>query len=104
VLFGCLIHGLCFLSPLEQVLTAWLAAVNLAGLAVMSYDKSQAQSGGRRVREVTLWKVAFIGGAFGILVGESAFRHKTEDLTFMAPVYVAVGVWLWAISRILRGT
>jgi len=102
VLPGCLIHGLCFLSPLEQVLVVWLAVINTAGLVMMGYDKSQAQSGGRRVREMTLWKVAFIGGAFGILVGESASRHKTEDLTFMAPVYVAVGVWLWAISRILR--
>jgi uncharacterized membrane protein YsdA (DUF1294 family) len=87
---GCLIHGLCFLSPPGQVLVAWLAVVNFAGLVMMCYDKSQTRSGDRRVREMTLWKVAFIGGAFGILAGESAFHHKTKDLTFMAPVS-----WPW---------
>jgi uncharacterized membrane protein YsdA (DUF1294 family) len=101
-MLGCLIHGVCFLSPLEQVLLVWLAIANLAGLVMMSYDKSQAQSEDPRVREMTLWKIAFVGGAFGILAGEGAFRHKTEDLTFMVPVYMAVGVWLWALSRILR--
>jgi len=100
--FGCLIHGLCFLSLLAQALLVWLEVVNLAGLIMMGYDKSQARSGSSRVREMTLWKVAFIGGAFGILGGEFAFRHKTEDLTFMAPVYLAVVVWLLALSKVLR--
>jgi len=99
---GCLIHGFCFLSPLEQVLVIWLAIVNFAGLVLMGHDESQARSGDSRVREMTLWKVAFVGGAFGVLGGEIAFHHKTEDLTFMAPVYVAVGVWLWAVGRVLR--
>jgi uncharacterized membrane protein YsdA (DUF1294 family) len=51
---------------------------NLVRLIMMGYDKSQAESGGGRVREMTLWKVAFIGGAFGVLAGESAFYHKTQ--------------------------
>jgi len=99
---GCLIQGLCFLTPLEQMLVVWLTVINVAGLVMMSYDKSQAYSGCRRVREMTLWKVAFIGGAFGIVAGETVFHHKTEDLTFMAPVYVAIGVWLWGLGRVLR--
>ncbi len=101
-MLGCLVHGLCYLSPLEQVLVIWLAIVNFAGLVMMGYDKSQAQSGGPRVREITLWKIGFIGGAFGILAGEIAFHQKTNDLTFMVPVYVAGGVWLWALSRVLQ--
>ena len=101
-MLGCLIHGLCFLSPLEQVLVVWLAVINLAGLMMMGYDKSQARSGNSRAREMTLWKVAFVGGAFGIVAGEVAFHHKTNDLTFMAPVYVATGVWIWALSRVLQ--
>jgi uncharacterized membrane protein YsdA (DUF1294 family) len=82
------------------VLAVWLAAINLAGLIMMSYDKSQAEHGGRRVREMTLWKVAFIGGAFGILAGEGIFHHKTQDLVFMAPVCLATGIWLWLVTRI----
>jgi len=98
----CLVHGLCFLSLPVQVLVVWSRVVNLVGLVMMGYNKTQAYSGDRRVREMTLWKIAFVGGAFGILAGEGAFHHKTHDLTFMALVYVALGVWLWALSRILR--
>ena len=101
-MLGCLVHGLCLLSLPVQVLVVWLGVVNLVGLVMMGYDKSHAYSGDRRVREMTLWKVAFVGGAFGILAGGGAFNHKTQDVNFMAPVYVAIGVWLLTLSRVLR--
>lgn len=100
---GCLVQALCFLAPPEQLLVVWLAVTNFAGLVVMGYDKSQAESGAWRVREMTLWKIAFLGGAFGVLAGKSAFRHKINDLTFMAPVYLATGIWLWLVTRIVGG-
>jgi uncharacterized membrane protein YsdA (DUF1294 family) len=98
---GCPVHVLCFLSLPAQILAVWLSIANLAGLIMMGYDKAQAEASGRRVREMTLWKIAFIGGAFGVLAGESAFHHKTQDLTFMAPIYLATGIWLWLVAKIV---
>jgi uncharacterized membrane protein YsdA (DUF1294 family) len=80
----------------------WLGFINLTGMVAMAYDKSQAESGARRVREMTLWKIALLGGAFGILAAEGLFHHKTEDLIFAGPLFFAVGVWLWLLTRIFE--
>lgn len=100
MILGCLVPGLCFLNLPEQILAAWLELINFVAFAMMGFDKSQAGSGAWRAREKTFWKIAILGGPFGILLGEVAFHHKTQDLAFMAPVYVGVAAWLWVVTRL----
>ncbi len=44
----------------------------------MGYGKWQAIRSGWRVPEANILFVAFIGGAFGIKIGQRLFRHKTR--------------------------
>ena len=59
-------------------LAAWLAAANLAALALMGWDKFCARRGLRRVPEKALFAVALAGGAAGAWAGMYLFRHKTR--------------------------
>lgn len=82
-------------------LYAWLAAVNLAGLALMGWDKSCARQGRRRVPEKTLFAAALLGGALGSWAGMYLFRHKTRHWYFVVGMplilacQIALAVWLW---------
>lgn len=61
---------------------AVLAAVNLWTILLFWYDKSQAQTGGRRIREDNFLGLAFIGGSPGALLARRLFRHKTRKEPF----------------------
>jgi uncharacterized membrane protein YsdA (DUF1294 family) len=76
------------------VLYACLLITGTVGFLVMAYDKSSAGYGGGRVREMTLWWIAFIGGALGMTAAQYLFNHKGNKLLFMAPVWGAAFGWL----------
>lgn len=69
-------------ETLVFLLLCCLAAMSLVLFALMGVDKRRAQMGGRRVRERTLFLLAFLGGALGGIVGMRAFRHKTKHASF----------------------
>lgn len=71
---------LAALTP-ANVITA-LAAINFLAFAAFGIDKARAESGGRRISEATLLKLALLGGSPGAYAGRSAFRHKTRKQPF----------------------
>lgn len=62
----------------------WLIFVclNLYGILIMYIDKQKARKHKWRISEAHLWTVALIGGALGIWIGMSMFRHKTQHRSF----------------------
>ncbi len=63
-------------------LLAYLAVVNLDGFIMMGADKARARRGARRIPEASIFLVACLGGALGVLLGMYAFRHKTLHTSF----------------------
>ena len=78
----------------------WLTAANLAGLALMGWDKHCARRARRRVPEKVLFLAALLGGAAGCWAGMYLFRHKTRHWYFAVGMplilacQVALAVWL----------
>lgn len=70
-------------GPLTGCLAGYLILVNLWALGLMWFDKRRARSGGRRIRERTLFLSALLGGSPGALLGMWMFRHKTKHWYFV---------------------
>lgn len=60
----------------------YLAAVNASGVAVMGIDKLKAKRRYRRISERSIFTLAAAGGALGVWIGMSLFRHKTRHKSF----------------------
>ena len=56
---------------------------NLITLSVVRLDKQRARQQGRRVAERTLFLLAALFGAAGVLGGMYVYRHKTRHLSFV---------------------
>ena len=69
--------------------------INLVGLVIMGWDKGQARLKRLRISERTLFIIAFLGGAVGVLMGMYTFRHKTKNRTFV------VGIPLILLAQII---
>ncbi|HWQ57410.1 MAG TPA: DUF1294 domain-containing protein [Clostridia bacterium] len=70
-------------ETLLPVVAACMIAMSAVLFAVMGADKRRAQTGGRRVRERTLFLLALLGGALGGVAGMRVFRHKTKHASFV---------------------
>ncbi len=85
------------------LLTGWLFVLSLALFFTMGYDKLQAQRGGWRVPERSLFTLALLGGAIGGWLGMRAFRHKTLHRTFSlgfpALAILQAALWIWVNYR-----
>lgn len=58
------------------------AVMSVIGFALMGIDKRRAGNRRRRIRESTLFLVAFFGGGIGSTAGMFLFRHKTRHWYF----------------------
>lgn len=58
-------------------LSLYIVAINIVAFALMGSDKARARKKKRRVPEKRLFGIAALGGALGIMLGMSRFRHKT---------------------------
>lgn len=65
-----------------KIISVYFLAVNLIGFAIMGYDKYKAKKNGWRIKEKTLFTIAFIGGALGVLLGMRNFHHKSKKNEF----------------------
>ena len=65
-----------------EVILCYLLLVNVFGFVLMAWDKSKARNRKARIPERTLFLVAAIGGAFGMLISMNVFRHKTRHSSF----------------------
>ena len=66
-----------------MIILIYLLLVNVIGFVQMFVDKKRAQNNQWRIKEVTLFLTAAIGGSIGSMLGMKVFRHKTKHLSFM---------------------
>lgn len=67
----------------------------------MYKDKENAIKHEWRVRESTLFWVAFLGGALGIYFGMYAIRHKTKKFFFYMGIPMLIWWNIFAVSVLL---
>ncbi|PLR98096.1 DUF1294 domain-containing protein [Bacillus sp. T33-2] len=65
-----------------QFVVIYFIFMNLLGFYIMGADKKKAQMQLYRIKESTLFLVAFLGGAIGATFGMQFYRHKTKHLQF----------------------
>ncbi|WP_410771477.1 DUF1294 domain-containing protein [Fontibacillus sp. BL9] len=63
-------------------LLVWFIFINVVAYIVMSDDKRRARQRKERIPEKTLFLLAAIGGALGILLAMNMKRHKTKHASF----------------------
>ena len=58
------------------------AVMSVIGFALMGIDKSRAINHKWRIKEATLFLIAFLGGGIGSTLGMFFFLHKTKHWYF----------------------
>lgn len=64
------------------LLITYFIIMNLMGYMIMANDKTRAKKQKYRIKESSIWKAAFLGGAAGCFAGMRVFRHKTKHTVF----------------------
>ncbi|QWU16876.1 Uncharacterized membrane protein YsdA, DUF1294 family [Paenibacillus sophorae] len=81
-----------------KLVTLWFAVINIIGYMVMSEDKDKARNRRERVPEKTLFLLAAIGGALGVLTAMYRRRHKTRHMSFVIgiPLLLLLNVLIYS--------
>ncbi|WZL71719.1 DUF1294 domain-containing protein [Clostridiaceae bacterium 35-E11] len=66
----------------EFYLLLYIVIINLYGISITAIDKYKAKKEKWRIRERTFFVTAFLGGAAGVIMGMTMFRHKTQHKSF----------------------
>ncbi|HXW95430.1 MAG TPA: DUF1294 domain-containing protein [Nitrososphaerales archaeon] len=85
-----------------DLVVSLLVLSSLLGFVLMGFDKHRAREGGWRISEGTFFTLALVGGAFGILLGGTAFHHKTRKGSFIGIVLVCAALWLCGVFELAR--
>ena len=85
--------------PLEQILLAILAAINILAFVVMANDKRKSMAPGNpdRTPEGVLFFLAVAFGSLGIYTAMILLRHKTRKW------YFRVGILLLILQNVATG-
>ena len=78
-----------FVLPTAGLSRLYKLTFSLITFILYGYDKAQACISGRRVCEITLHTLEFLGGWPGALIGQHFFQHKTTKLSYQ--------IWFWLI-------
>lgn len=73
---------------------AWVATLSLVAFIVYAADKRRAKTDARRIRERTLHRLAWLGGAPGAWSGRQLLRHKTRKRAFALHLTAATALHL----------
>ena len=65
-----------------HILLIGYAVMSVIGFALMGIDKNRAINHKWRIKEATLFLIAFFGGGIGSTLGMFFFRHKTKHWYF----------------------
>jgi uncharacterized membrane protein YsdA (DUF1294 family) len=65
---------------------------------VYRLDKQLARTGGRRIPELNLLFIAFVGGWPGAFAAQRIFRHKTRKLSFQTAFRKTIVFHLWLVG------
>lgn len=77
---------------------AVLLALSVATTLTYWWDKRRAERGGRRVPELTLHLLAFLGGWPGAWWAQRRLRHKTRKVPFQVAFWLLVAAHLAAVG------
>ncbi len=80
----------------------WLVLSGFIGFVLMGVDKARAQDGSWRIPERTFFRLAAIGGAFGVVLGSGVFHHKTLKDSFIEIILVIAVIWAVVLVGLLR--
>ncbi|GGF96879.1 hypothetical protein GCM10010912_47040 [Paenibacillus albidus] len=82
---------------MAQIVMLWFVVINIIGYVVMSEDKNKARKRRDRVPEKTLFLLAAMGGALGVLIAMYRKRHKTRHMSFRIgiPLLLLLNVLLY---------
>ena len=86
---------------LLKILLVYLFIINAVGFVLMLIDKIKAKKNIWRIREVTLFLVAILGGSMGSLLGMYTFRHKTKHIQFALGMPLILAVQILAVIFIV---
>ena len=85
-----------------QVVAIYYMSMNLISFIVTCIDKRKAVKNKWRVRERTLFILAFAGGALGIYVAMHLIHHKTRHFAFSVgmPIMIFVNIIMiwWVVN------
>lgn len=80
-----------------------LLLMNVVAFLVYGLDKLKAMNHWRRIPEVLLLSLSFLGGGMGSLMAMSLFRHKTRHALFriLVPLFLFLHLLLlsWCAYR-----
>ncbi|HEY4430804.1 hypothetical protein CA600_29230 [Paenibacillus sp. VTT E-133280] len=81
-----------------KVIMLWFVVINIIGYVVMSEDKNKARKRRERVPEKTLFLLAAMGGALGVLIAMYRKRHKTRHMSFRIgiPFLLLLNIFLYS--------
>ena len=85
-----------------ETFVLYLFIINSITFLVWGYDKFSSVKKTRRVSEINLLIVAFLGGALGGVLGIVLFRHKIAKRTFLLKFTGAVVLQLILLRFLLR--
>ena len=86
---------------IQNVLTIYLAVINLIAFGMYGADKQKAIHKQWRIPEAQLLAVAAIGGSVGAILGMQFFHHKTRKWKFRVGVLLilAAQLILWRMVQ-----
>ncbi len=79
---------------MDIIILIFYLIINLLAFMLYGIDKKKAQKQVWRIPEKTLFLTAFLGGAFGALLGMQVFHHKTKKNYFWILNILALGLHL----------
>lgn len=85
-----------------KVVLLWFLFINIVGYVVMSEDKNKARKRRERVPEKTLFLLAAMGGALGVLIAMYRKRHKTRHTSFRLGIPLLLLLNVLIYSYLLR--
>lgn len=74
----------------EKYIIIYLLGINFISVIVCVLDKVRAKKGAYRIKDSTLFGLAFLGGGVGLYITMRLIRHKTLHKSFMIGVPVII--------------
>ncbi|NLC64026.1 MAG: DUF1294 domain-containing protein [Thermoanaerobacterales bacterium] len=66
-----------------KIVIVIILSLNLVGFLLIGLDKYKSKRNKWRIKEITFFIFAALGGSVGVLAGRYFFRHKTKHPSFV---------------------
>lgn len=76
------LKGYMGFGNLPMCIAIYYAAINVYSYALTGCDKYKARRRRYRISEKMFFVVSLMGGALGVVMGMTTFRHKTQHKSF----------------------